>query len=103
MIVDVDAILLVEKKKKKSKLAITTSKELTKIISPTQEGNPTEVAKTSSILSDIGRKNVEILSEKMAKSLVPIVEEVETQLIQKGYAECSNRCGYGEGKSARGS
>jgi hypothetical protein len=83
MIVDVNAILLVEKKKKKSKLVVTTSKELTKIISPTQEGNPSEVAETSSILSDIARKNVEIPSEKMAKPLVPIVEEVETQLIEK--------------------
>jgi hypothetical protein len=34
-------------------------------------------------LSEIGRKNVEILGEKMAKPLVPIVEEVETQLIEK--------------------
>jgi hypothetical protein len=81
MIIDVNAILLVEKKKK-GKLVVTTNKE---IIEPSsaQEGNFGEVAKTSSILSEIGEKSVEIPSKKMAKHLAPIVEEVETQLIEK--------------------
>jgi hypothetical protein len=39
-----------------------------------------EVAEGSSILSEIGRKNVEILGEKMAKPLIPTVEEVNTQI-----------------------
>jgi hypothetical protein len=65
MIVDVNAILLIKKKKKKSKLVVTTSKEITKIISPTQKGNLSEVVEASSILSEIGGKNVEIPSEKM--------------------------------------
>jgi hypothetical protein len=34
-------------------------------------------------MGEIGRKNVEIPSEKMEKPLVPIVEEVKTQLIEK--------------------
>jgi hypothetical protein len=87
MILDVNAILLVKKKKKKkkkkSKHVVTTSKEIIKIISPTQEGNPSEVIEASSIMGEIGRKNVEIPSEKMEKPLVPIVEEVKTQLIEK--------------------
>jgi hypothetical protein len=77
MILDVNAILLVEKKKKKSKPAVTTSKEITEV-SPVQEGNPGEVAKASNILSEIRGKHIEILSEVMAKPLVPIIEEVET-------------------------
>jgi hypothetical protein len=81
MIVDVNAILLVEKKKK-GKLVVTTNKEITKP-SPAQEGNFGEVVKTSSILSEIGEKSVEIPGKKMAKHLAPIVEEVETQLIEK--------------------
>ncbi len=60
MIVDVNAILLVETKKK-NKLAVTTSKEITKV-SPIQQGNPGEVAEASSILSEIGGKHVEIPS-----------------------------------------
>jgi hypothetical protein len=67
---------------KKSKPIITTSKEITKA-SPAQEGNLGEVVEASSILSEIGRKNVEIFGEKMAKPLIPIVEEVETQLIEE--------------------
>ncbi len=82
IIVDLNAILLIEKKKKKSKLAITTSKEIIDV-SPTQEGNLGEVVEASSILSEIGGKNVEIFGEKMAKPLIPIVEEVKTQLIEK--------------------
>ncbi len=80
MIVDVSAILLVEKKK--SKLVITTSKEIIEV-SPIQEGNLGEVDEASSILSEIGGKHVEILNEVMAKPLVPIIEEVETQLVEK--------------------
>jgi hypothetical protein len=76
MIMDVNVILLVEKKKK-SKLVVTTSKEITKV-SLIQEGNPDEVAKASSILSEIRGKHVEIPSDIMAKPLVPIVKEVET-------------------------
>jgi hypothetical protein len=34
-------------------------------------------------LSEIGRKHVEILGEIMAKPLVPNVEEVGTQLVEK--------------------
>jgi hypothetical protein len=60
MIVDVNAILLIETKKK-NKPAVTTSKEITKV-SPIQQGNPGEVAETSSILSEIGRKHDEIPS-----------------------------------------
>jgi len=82
MIVDLNAILLVEKKKKKSKLAITKSKEITYVF-PTQEGNLGEVAETSSILTKLKGKNVEILGEKMAKPSISIVEEVKTQLIEK--------------------
>jgi len=55
-------------------------------------------------LSEIGGKNVEILGEKMAKPLIPIVEEIKTQIDRKkGYAKCSNKCGYGEGKNVGGS
>jgi hypothetical protein len=82
MIVYLNAILLVEKKKKKSKLAITTSKEITYVF-PTQEGNLGEVAETSSILTELRGKNVEIPGEKMAKPSISIVEEVKTQLIEK--------------------
>jgi hypothetical protein len=67
---------------KKSKPIITTSKEITKA-SPAQEGNLGEVVEASSILSEIGRKNVETPSEKMAKPLIPIVEEVKTQIDRK--------------------
>jgi len=75
-----NAILLVEKKKKKKKkLFITTSKEIIEV-SPAQEGNLGEITKALSILSEIGGKNVAIPGEVMAKPLVPIVEEVETQL-----------------------
>ncbi len=42
-----------------------------------------EVDETSSILSEIGGKHVEIPSEVMANPLVPIVEEVETQLVEE--------------------
>jgi hypothetical protein len=86
MIMDVNAILLVEKKEKKSKLIVTTSKDIIKVFL-IQEGNPGEVDEASSILSEIRGKSVEIPNEKMAKPLVPIVEEVVTQLIKKrGYA-----------------
>jgi hypothetical protein len=44
MIVDVNAIMLVEKKKKKNKPTITTSKEIIEV-SPIQEGNLGEVVK----------------------------------------------------------
>jgi hypothetical protein len=55
-------------------------------------------------LSEIGGKNVEIFGEKMAKPLIPIVEEVKTQIDRKkGYAKCSNKCGYGEGHNIGGS
>jgi hypothetical protein len=55
-------------------------------------------------LSEIKGKNVEILGEKMAKPLIPIVEEVKTQIDRKKrYAKCSNKCGYGEGKNVGGS
>ncbi len=80
MIVDANAIMLVEKKKK-NKLVITTCNEITKVF-PIQEGNPGEVAKASSILSEIRGKHVEIPSEVMAKPLMPIVEEVKTQLVE---------------------
>jgi len=82
MIVDVNVILIVEKKKNNNKLAITTSKEITKV-SLAQEGNPNEVVEASNILSEIGGKNVEIPSEVMAKPLIPIVEEIKTQLIEE--------------------
>jgi hypothetical protein len=86
MIIDVNAILLVEKKKKKkkkkSRLVVTTNKEITETFLA-QEGNFGEVVKTSSILNEIGEKRVEILGKKMAKHIAPIVEEVETQLIEK--------------------
>ncbi len=49
---DVNAILLVEIKKKKSKSTITTNKEITKVF-PSQEGNPSEVVEASSIQSDM--------------------------------------------------
>jgi hypothetical protein len=57
------------------------NKEITKI-SLTQEGNPGEVVEVSSILSEIGRKNVEIPNKVMAKPLIPIVEEIKTQMIE---------------------
>jgi len=47
-------------------------------------------------LSEIGRKNVEILGEVMAKRLIPIVEEIKTIDRRRGYAKYSNICGYGE-------
>jgi spore maturation protein CgeB len=82
MIVDVIAILLIKKKKKKkSKLTITTNKEITKI-SLAQKGNPSEVVEASSILNEIGGKNVEICGEVMENPLIPIVEEIETKLIE---------------------
>ncbi len=31
------------------------------------------------------------------------MEEVETQLIERKHAKCSNICGYGEGKNEKGS
>jgi hypothetical protein len=34
-------------------------------------------------MSEIGRKHIEIHSEVMAKPLVPIIEEVETQLVEE--------------------
>ncbi len=85
MIVDVNAIQLVKKKKKKkkkSKSIVTTSKEIIKV-SPIQEGNLGEVIEASNIISEIGGKHVEIPSEVMAKPLLPIVEEVKTQLVEK--------------------
>jgi hypothetical protein len=40
--------------------------------------------------------------KKLTKTLVPIMEEVETQLVEKkGHVESSNRCGYGEGKNTK--
>jgi hypothetical protein len=48
-------------------------------------------------MSEIGGKNLEIPCEVMAKPLVTIVEEVEnTNQRKRGYAECSNKCGYGK-------
>jgi hypothetical protein len=82
MIVDVNAILPVEKTKKKSKSATSNHKEIIEV-SPTKEGHLGEVAKASSILSEIGGNSVEIPMKKIATLLVPIVEEVETQLIEK--------------------
>jgi len=82
MIVDVNAFLLVEKKKKNNnKSIVTTNKEIIEV-SLVQEGNLGEVVEASS-MSEIGRKHVEIPSEIMAKPLVPIVEEIETQLVQE--------------------
>jgi pyrimidine operon attenuation protein/uracil phosphoribosyltransferase len=63
-------------------LVITISKDIAKE-SPAQEGNPGEVAEASSILSEIRVKGVERSGEKIAKPLISIVEEVETQLIGK--------------------
>jgi hypothetical protein len=54
------------KKNNNNKPTITTSKDITKEF-PTQEGNPSEVVETSSILSEIGRKNGEILGEVITK------------------------------------
>jgi hypothetical protein len=82
MIVDVNAILLIEKKNNNNKLVVTTSKEITEV-SLAQEGNPGEVVKASSILNEIGRKNVQKPGEKMAKPLVPLWKELKTQLIEK--------------------
>jgi hypothetical protein len=81
MIVDVIATLLIEKKKNNNKLAITTNKDITKVYMA-QKGNPNEVFEASSILSEIGRKNVEIPNEVVEKPLIPIVKEVETQLVE---------------------
>jgi hypothetical protein len=52
MIMDVNAILPIETKKK-SKPIITTSKEITKVF-PIQQRNPSEVVEALSILSEIG-------------------------------------------------
>jgi hypothetical protein len=83
MIVDVNAFLLVEKKKNNNnKSIVTTNKEIIEV-SLVQEGNLGEVVEASSIMSEIGRKHVEIPSEVMAKPLVPIVEEIETQLVEE--------------------
>ncbi len=84
MIVDVNVILLVEKKKKNNnnKLDVTTSKEIIEVF-PGQEGNLDEVVEASSILSEIRGTNVEILGEVMAKPLIPIMEEIKTQLIKE--------------------
>ncbi len=51
-------------------------------VSLAQERNPNEIVEASSILSEIGGKNVEIPDEVMEKPLIPIVEEVETQLVE---------------------
>ncbi len=80
---DVNAILLVKKNKKKGKPAITISKEITQVFI-VQKGNLREVVEASSILSEIRGKHVEILSEVMAKPLIPIIKEVETQLVEVG-------------------
>jgi hypothetical protein len=82
MIVDVNAILLIGKTNK-SKPTVTTSKEIITKVSPIQEGNLDEVDEVSSILNEIGRKHVEIPNEVMAKPLVPIVKEIETQLVEE--------------------
>ncbi len=66
---DVNAILLVEKKNNKS--TVTTCKEIIEV-SLVQEGNLGEVDEASSILSEIGRKHVEIPSEVMAQPLAPL-------------------------------
>jgi hypothetical protein len=82
MIVDIIATLLINNKNNNNnKLAITVNKEITKV-SLAQEGNPSEVGEASSILSEIGGKNVEMPNEVMEKPLIPIVEEVETQLVE---------------------
>ncbi len=81
MIVDVIVTLLIEKKKNNNKLAITTNKDITKV-SLAQERNLSEVVEASSILSEIGGKNAKIPNEVMEKPLIPIVEEVETQLVE---------------------
>jgi hypothetical protein len=52
-------------------------------VSLAQKGNPSEIVEASSILSEIGVKNVERCNEEMARPLITIVEEVETQLIEK--------------------
>ncbi len=62
---DVNAILLVEKKKK-NKSVVTTSKEVTEV-SQAQEGNPGEINEALSILNEIGEKSIEIPNKKMAK------------------------------------
>jgi flagellar biosynthesis component FlhA len=83
MIVDVNAFLLVEKKKNNNnKSIVTTNKEIIEV-SLVQEGNLGKVVEASSIMSEIGRKHVEIPSEVMGKPLVPIVEEIKTQLVEK--------------------
>jgi len=83
MTVDVNVILLIKKKKKKKRKSyVTTRKEIIEV-SPAQEGNLGEVVEASSILSEIKGKNIEIHGEVMEKPLIPIVEEVETQLIEE--------------------
>jgi len=81
MIVNINVILLVEKTKKKNeRTGCNHEQEISKVF-PIQEGNHGELVEASSILSEIGRKNVEIPNEVMTKPLIPIMEEVETQLI----------------------
>jgi hypothetical protein len=53
--------MLIVETKKKNNPVVTASKEITKV-SPIQQGNPSEVAKASNILSEIGGKHVEIPS-----------------------------------------
>jgi hypothetical protein len=103
MIVDVNAILLIEKKKKNNnKLIVTTNKEIIKVF-PIQEKNLGEVVEASSILSEIGGKHVEIPSEVMAKPLVPHCRRNRNAIgRRRRYAKCSNKCGYGKGKSIGG-
>ncbi len=77
MIIDVNAILLVEKNNNNNKSTVTTSKEIIEE-SPAQEGNLGEVAKTSSILSEIGGKGVKRFGDKIVEPIIPIMEEVGT-------------------------
>ncbi len=83
MIIDVNVILVVEKKKKKqqSKPTVTINKEITEVFI-VQKGNPCEVVEGSSIMNEVGGMNVEIHGEEMTKPLLPIMEEVKTQLIE---------------------
>ncbi len=57
MIVDVNVIMLIEKKKKKSKPVVTTNKEITKV-SLVHEGNLGEVVETISWIVGKGVVNV---------------------------------------------
>lgn len=63
-------------------MVVTTCKEIIKV-SLVQERNLSVVVEASNILSEIGGKHVERPNEVMAKPLIPIVEKVKTQLVEK--------------------